>query len=100
MGYYIGQFYFEKRDLFLILAILILVGVLYSNYPIPFFDPKNLLVLTILFLFAKGLVLPTHDAAVFTTFLLALFLTLFFPLFKVLIFLVFAFIFLRLWKVI
>lgn len=100
MGYYLGKFYFEKKDLFLLLVIFILLGVLYSNYPIPLFDPKNLLVLTIIFLLAKGLILPTHDAAVFTTFLTALFLTLFFPLFKVLIFLVFAFLLLRLTKTI
>lgn len=100
MGYYLGKFYFEKKDFFLILAILSLLGTIHFSYPLPLFDSKNLLVLTILFLLAKGVVLPTHDTAVFTAFLVALFLTLFFPLFKVLIFLVFAFIFLRLTKVV
>lgn len=100
MGYYLGKFYLEKKDLFLILVVLLLWGTIHFSYSLPLFDPQNLLVLTVIFLLAKGLVLPTHDPAVFTTFLAALFLTLFFPLFKVLIFLVFAFILLRLLKVV
>lgn len=100
MGYYLGKFYFEKKDFFLILAALLLWGALYFSFPLPLFNPQNLLALTILFLLAKGLILPTHDTAVFTTFLVAIFLTLFFPLFKVLIFLVSAFLLLRLTKVI
>lgn len=100
MGYYLGKFYFEKKDLFLILAILLLWGTIHFSYPLPLFDPQNLLILTVVFLLAKGLILPTHDTAVFTTFLVALLLTIFFPLFKVLLFLVGAFILLRLSKVI
>lgn len=100
MGYYLGKFYFEKKDFFLILAAIFLWGAFYFSFPLPFFDPKDLLTLVILFFLAKGLILPSHDAVVFTTFLVALFLTLFFPLFKVLIFLVFSFVFLRLLRVI
>lgn len=100
MGYYLGKFYLEKKDLFLILAVLLLWGTIHFSYPLPLFDPQNLLVLTIIFLLAKGLVLPAHNTAVFTTFLTALLLTLFCPLFKVLVFLVLAFIFLRLLKAI
>ena len=99
MGYYLGKLYFEKKDLFLILAVLLLAAAIRFGYPLPLFGPQNLLVLAIIFLIAKGLILPTHNPAVFSTFLLALFLTLFFPLFKVLIFLVFAFLFLRFLKV-
>lgn len=100
MGYYFGKFYFEKKDLFLILAVLIIWATIHFSYSFPLFDPQNLLILTVIFLLAKGLILPTHDTAVFTTFLTALFLTLFFPFFQVLIFLVFAFISLRLLKVV
>ena len=100
MGYYLGKFYLEKKDFFLVLAVLLLWATIHFAYPLPLFDPQNLLILTIIFLIAKGLVLPTHNTVVFVTFLTALFLTLFLPIFQVIIFLVLAFIFLRLLKAI
>jgi hypothetical protein len=100
MGYYIGQFYFDKRDLFLLSALLALGIIIHFDFPLPLFNPKNLLVLTLLIFISKGTILPAHDAVVYVTFLSAMFLTLFFPLFKVLLFLVFAFLFLRLTKAI
>jgi len=100
MSYYIGQFYVGKRDIFLLMGAILLVIALYLHYPIPYFDTQNLLILFILAFFTKGLLLPTHDSAVFLTFLLAVFLTLFIPLLEVLFFLVLSFLFLRLTKVI
>lgn len=100
MGYYIGQFYFDKRDIFLILAIILLVFAIRTHYPIPYFDTNHLFFLLIILLIAKGFVLPVYDSAIFVIFLIALFLTLFVPLFQSLVFLVCAFLFLRLFKVI
>lgn len=100
MSFYIGPFYFDKRDLFLLFTVIIVLGTILLDYPLPLFKPYDLLILTILLLLTKGVVLPAYDSAVFVTFLTAIFLTLFFPFFKVLLFLVFAFIFLRLTKVI
>lgn len=100
MGYYIGQFYIDKRDIFLIISGVIVVYAIYFGYPIPYFNPQHLLFFLFLLFIAKGLILPTHDSVVFVVFLLALFMTLFFPLFQSLIFLVLSFLFLRLAKVI
>ena len=54
MGYYLGQFYFDKRDLFIVLAIIVLLAGYKFGYPLPYFEYKNLIILAILFLFAKG----------------------------------------------
>lgn len=100
MGYYVGQFYVSKRDVFLVLGILLLGLLIYLNYPIPYFDTKQLATLFILAFFAKGLLLPTHDSVVFMTFFIGVLLTLFVPFLEVILFLFLAFLFLRVLKVI
>lgn len=100
MGYYIGQFYLDKRDLFIILAVLLLLLGYRLNYPLPYFEYKNLIILSLLFLFGKGFLLTSYDSALFATFLTAIMMTLFFPLLQILYFLALAFIFLRLLRVI
>ena len=100
MGYYLGKFYFDKRDLFIVLAVVLLLLGNYFHYPLPYFEYKNLIILAILFLFAKGFLLTAYDSALFATFLTATILTLFFPLLQVLYFLSLSFIFLRLFKAI
>lgn len=100
MSFYIGPFYIDKRDLFIIFAVVLLLLSHHLHYPLPYFDYKNLLVLSLLFLLAKGFLLTTYDSALFATFLVALILTLFLPLLQILYFLALSFIFLRLFKVI
>ena len=100
MGYYLGQFYFDKRDIFILLAIVLLLAGYQFGFPLPYFSYQNLLFLTLLFLLAKGFLLSTYDSALFITFFTACVLTLFLPLFQVLLFLLLAFFFLRLFKVI
>lgn len=100
MSYYLGRFYFEKRDFYILLLLGLLLLAYRVGYPLPYFSYKNLFFLTILFLLAKGLVLTTYDSVVFLVFLSALILTLFIPLLQVLIFLFFALVLLRLLKVI
>jgi len=100
MGYYLGKFYFDKRDLFIILVIGLLLAGFQLGYPLPYFQYQNLIVLSLLFLLGKGFLLTTYDSILFVTFLTAITLTLFVPLFQVLLFLVLAFIFLRFLKVI
>lgn len=100
MSFYLGKFYFDKRDFFILLAIgLLLIGFHYQ-YPLPYFQYQNLIILSLLFLLAKGFLLTSYDSALFVTFLAAVVLTLFFPLLQVLFFLVLAFIFLRIFRVI
>ena len=100
MGYYIGHYYFGKRDLFLLVASALLGLVIYLEYPIPVFDAHELVVLTVLALFAKGLLTSVHDSTVFLAFFAALVLTLFIPFVQVLIFLFLSFIFLHVMKII
>jgi len=100
VGYYLGHFYIDKRDLFIVLAVVLLLLGNYFHYPLPYFEYKNLIILAILFLFAKGFLLTAYDSALFATFLTATILTLFFPLLQVLYFLSLSFIFLRLFKAI
>lgn len=62
MGYYLGQFYFDKRDLFIILALMLLVGAWYFKLPLQFFSYADLFILILLFLLAKGILLPASDS--------------------------------------
>lgn len=100
MGYYFGQFYFDKRDLFILLAVILLLLGYKLGYPLPYFEYKSLIILTLLFLLAKGFLLTSYDSALFATFLVAAILTLFIPFLEVLYFVGLAFIFLRILKVI
>ena len=100
MGFYLGKFYFDKRDLFIILTIILLLAGFKLNYPLPYFEYKNLIILSLLFLLGKGFLLTSYDSSLFTTFLIAIILTLFLPLLQVLYFLALSFIFLRLFKAI
>ena len=100
MGYYLGKFYFDKRDLFILIAVAFLLIGYKFDYPLPYFEYKNLIILTLLFLLGKGFLLTTYDSALFTTFLTAIILTLYIPLLQVLYFLALSFIFLRLFKAI
>ncbi len=86
MGYYIGQFYFDKRELFLILALIPLGIAIYIGYPIPIFKGSQLFVLLLLLLFSKAIIPSSKDTPIFLTFLTAVFLTLFFPFFTVILF--------------
>lgn len=88
---YLGPFYFQKRDLFIILTVGLLWWVIHYSIPLPLFNPYNLLTLAILFLLVKASILPAHDVAVFLTFFTAILLTLFLPLFQVILFLTTAF---------
>lgn len=92
----LGPFYFQKRDLFILLAIGLLVWTIYFSISLPLFAPNKLLLLAVLFLLVKGALLPARDVAVFLVFLTSVFLTLFLPLFQVVLFLVFAFFLLKL----
>ena len=100
MSFYLSKFYFDKRDLFIILAVALLLLGNHLDYPLPYFEYKNLIILTLLFLLGKGFLLTTYDSALFTTFFVAIILTLFIPLLQVLYFLALSFIFLRLFKTI
>lgn len=96
MGYYIGQFYFDKRELFLLLALILLGIAIYLNYPIPVFIPQQLFVLLLLLLLSKAIIPSAKDTPIFLTFLVSLFLTLILPFFSVILFLLLSLLTLKL----
>jgi hypothetical protein len=100
MGYYLGQFYFDRRDLFLVLAILLLLWGNYTRFPLPFFRYQDLILLLLVFVMSKGFLPATVDGVLLILFLAAVLLTLFIPLFQVLIFVVLSFVFLKIAKII
>lgn len=100
MAFYIKDIYIEKRDIYYLLGLGLIILARHKNYPIPYLNYDALLILTTLFFLAKGLILPAHDTVVFLVFFLALILTLFIPFFQIILFLFLEFLFLRLLKVI
>ncbi len=100
MSFYIGPFYIDKRDGFIVLAAILIILGMRWGYELVYFRQEYVLSLFILLLLAKATILPTHDSWVFIAFLLAMLGTLFLPFLQVLIGLALFFIFLRLFKVI
>ncbi len=98
MGYYLGQFYFDKKELFLILLILLLIPAIYWQYPVPFFHLPQIFVLSLLLLFTKALVASSRDTPLYFVFLTALFLTLFIKFFTIILFVFIALFLLKLTK--
>lgn len=82
----VGPFFIDKKEIFFILAIILLVLSIYFKWPLWRFDKEELLVLTIIFLMLKGLLPSIHNEAFFLHAASAVLLTLFLPLFQVLLF--------------
>ncbi|HLL60886.1 MAG TPA: hypothetical protein VK338_04170 [Candidatus Nitrosocosmicus sp.] len=97
---YLGPFYLDTKEIFLILAA-ILVGVaMFFGWPMFWFDKQELLVMIVLMLITKGLLPAIHNEAFFILAIVAIFLTLLLPLFQVVLFYFISFLFFRLLKVI
>lgn len=100
MSFYLGPFYFEEKDLFLLLAIGLMVFGWANGLNLPFISYPTLVILTILFLVAKGLLLRTYESLIYVVFLIAVVLSNFFSLPMVIFYVFFSFLFLRLLKLI
>lgn len=98
MGYYIGQFYFDKRELFLLLLAILLGVAIYLGYEVPLFKLQQLFVLMLLLLFSKAIIPSSKDTSLFFAFLIAVFLTLFVPFFTVVLFLFISLILFKVFK--
>ena len=97
---YIGPFYFDTKELFLILAA-VLIGLASAfNWPLWWFDKRALLTLIILMLVTKGLLPSIHNEAYFILALVTIFLSLYLPVFQVVLFYFVSFLMFRLLKVI
>ena len=97
---YIGPFYFDTKEVFLIIAALLLGAAMQFGWTIWWFDRQVLLTVVILILITKGLLPAIHNEAFFILALTTIFLTLYIPIFQVVLFYFISFLFFRLLKVI
>jgi len=96
----IGPFYFDSKEIFLVVAALLLSAALYFHINLMFFEPQALLTLVVIFLILKGLLPSIHNEAFFLHAIVTIFLTLFLPLFQVLLFYAVTFVFFKVLRVI
>jgi len=97
---YIGPFYFDTKEIFLILASVILALAWVLGWPLWWFDKRVLLTLTILLLITKGLLPSIHNEAFFILAIVTIFLSLYLPIFQVILFYFISFLMFRVMKVI
>jgi hypothetical protein len=97
---YIGPFYFDTKEIFLILASVILTLAWVFGWPLWWFDKRVLLTLTILLLITKGLLPSIHNEAFFILAIVTIFLSLYLPIFQVVLFYFISFLMFRVMKVI
>lgn len=83
---YLGPFYFDKKEILLILLTVLIGLVWYFGWDIYSFDKRALLTILIMILITKGLLPAIHNEAFFILAIVALFLTLFLPIFQVILF--------------
>lgn len=97
---YLGPFYFDTKEVFLILGAIILTLAIYFGWPLWWFDKRTLLTLTIIILITKGLLPSIHNEAFFILVLVTIFLTLYLPIFQIILFYFISFLLFRLLRVI
>ena len=97
---YLGPFYFDTKEIFLIIASILLAFSIYFGWSLVWFSSTSLLTLVILMLFTKGLLPAIHNEAFFILAIVTIFMTLLLPLFQVVMFYFISFLFFRLLKVI
>ncbi len=97
---YLGPFYFDTKEVFLVLASIFLGLALVLGWSLWWFDKRALLTLTVLILLTKGLLPAIHNEAFFILAIVAIFLTLYLPIFQVILFYFISFLLFRLLRVI
>jgi hypothetical protein len=97
---YLGPFYLDTKEIFLILAVLLLALAIFFGWPLWWFDKRVLLTIVILMLITKGLLPAIHNEAYFILAIVTIFLTLYLPIFHVVLFYFISFLLFRLLKVV
>lgn len=97
---YLGPFYFDTKEIFLILAAILVGLAMYFGWPLYWFNARTLLLLIILMLLTKGLLPAIHNEAFFILALVTVFLSLYLPLFQIILFYFISFGLFRMMKVI
>lgn len=96
---YIGPFYFDSKEIFLIIATLLLSVAMAFGWEIWWFDRQVLLTVVLLILITKGLLPSIHNEAFFLLALATIFLTLYLAVFQVILFYLLTFLFFRVLRV-
>ncbi len=97
---YIGPFYFDIKEILLILTAAIIGVALFFGLDMYAFDKRALLTILILVLITKGLLPAIHNEAFFILAIVTIFLTLSLPIFQVVLFYFISFLLFRVMKVI
>ena len=97
---YIGPFYFDTKEIFLIIAAILLGVASALGWPLWWFDKRVLLTLVVLMLFTKGLLPSIHNEAFFILAIITIFMSLYLPIFQVVLFYFVSFLMFRILKVI
>lgn len=97
---YLGPFYFDTKEIFLILAAILVGLAMHFGWSIYWFDKRVLLTIVILMLVTKGLLPAIHNEAFFILAIVTIFLTLYLPIFQVILFYFLSFVLFRLMRVI
>jgi hypothetical protein len=97
---YIGPFYFDTKEIFLILAAILVGLAMYFQWSLAWFTPQTLLLLIVLMLVTKGLLPAIHNEAFFILAIVTIFLSLYLPIFQLVLFYFISFALFRLMKVI
>ena len=97
---YIGPFYFDTKEIFLILAAILIGLAMFFGWSLLWFSPQTLLIMVILMLITKGLLPSIHNEAFFILALVTVGLTIYLPVFQVILFYFISFLLFRLLKVI
>jgi hypothetical protein len=97
---YLGPFYFDTKEIFLILAAILVGLAAYFGWSMYWFDSKTLLTIIILMLVTKGLLPSIHNEAFFILAIITIFLTLYLPIFQIVLFYFISFLLFRVLKVI
>lgn len=97
---YLGPFYFDTKEIFLILAAILVGLAMYFGWELQWFAPDKLLLLIVLMLVTKGLLPAIHNEAFFILAIVTIFLSLYLPMFQLVLFYFISFALFRLMKVI
>ena len=97
---YLGPFYFDTKEIFLLLAGVLIALAMYFDWPIWYFDKGTFLAIIVLIFITKGLLPAIHNEAFLFLVLATIFLTLYLPIFQVILFYFLAFVLFRVLKVI
>ncbi len=97
---YLGPFYFDTKEIFLILAAILVGLAMHFSWSIYWFEPKTLLTIIILMLITKGLLPSVHNEAFFLLAIVTIFLTLYLPVFQIVLFYFVSFALFRLLRIV